>query len=118
MAINTSDWCNSFYIWWANDDDLQRPTDGEYRMKIMDGGMLLFEAKPGGRGAFLVFAPHAWRGIHTPFDFRPHTRDRHCGLDHAQAVCADGLADHGGLLRVGFKSTIRCRRRKTIGQNM
>ncbi len=35
-------------------------------MKIMDGGVLLFEGKPSPSGAFLVFAPHTWTRLKTP----------------------------------------------------
>ena len=43
----------------------------EYRMKIMDGGMLLFQEKTedGGFGGFVIVAPHAWKFVKGPFDF-------------------------------------------------
>jgi hypothetical protein len=72
MAINASDWCESFLIWWE-DDDFPKPTDDKYRMKIMDGGMLLFEEQEN-PGAFLVAAPHAWKGIRTAFDLTKRHR--------------------------------------------
>jgi hypothetical protein len=65
MAINASDWCENFYIWWA-DDHAPGSSDYGYRMKIMDGGMLLFQEKG---GEFSVVAPHAWKRIHTAFEF-------------------------------------------------
>src|SRR5271168_4037103 len=65
MAIKASKWCNSFRIWWA-DDDLPGLTDDGYRMKIMEGGVLVFEGKPAPSGAFLVVAPHAWTRLKTP----------------------------------------------------
>ncbi len=40
---------------------------------MMDGGMLLFEDEEEAF-PFLVVAPHAWRGIHTAFDFSKRHR--------------------------------------------
>ena len=42
MAIKASGWCDNSYIWFAHDE---RFSDDEYRMKIMDGGMLLLQEK-------------------------------------------------------------------------
>jgi hypothetical protein len=54
MAIDASGWCDNFYIWWT-DESCKFLTDEEYRVKLMDGGALLFEP-----GAFNVVAPHTW----------------------------------------------------------
>jgi hypothetical protein len=66
MAINASDWCDRFEIEWAGSGQ-PKPPDG-WRMKIMEGGVLVLESKES-PGAFLVVAPHTWKCIHTPFDF-------------------------------------------------
>jgi hypothetical protein len=61
MAINASEWIDNYKVWWTEGQtDL---TDGEFRVKIMDGGMLLFDQKEyPGRG-FIVAAPQAWTRI-------------------------------------------------------
>ena len=69
MAIKARGWCDNSYIWFAHDE---RFSDDEYRMKIMDGGLLLFQEKTeggGGFGGFVIVAPHAWKFVKGPFDF-------------------------------------------------
>jgi hypothetical protein len=63
MGINASDWCDNFYIWWADDQTPRGFVDADYRMKVMDGGMLLFQEKAA--GGFRVVAPHTWTHIKT-----------------------------------------------------
>ena len=58
MTIKASDWYDSFDIEWA-DDAYQWNTDYRWRLKIMDGGMLLLQEKTKD-GGFLRVAPHAW----------------------------------------------------------
>jgi hypothetical protein len=63
--INGSDWCEAFRIYWEESwgDKLGKPHYHEYRMKIMDGGMLLFEGRSDGRS--MVVAPVAWASLRT-----------------------------------------------------
>ncbi len=66
MAISGSDWYDSFDIEWAHKD--LGFTDRGWRMKIMDGGMLLLEGKQpleGPPGSW-VAPPHAWTRVKTP----------------------------------------------------
>lgn len=44
-----------------------QPTPG-VQMKMMGGGMLVFDEEYEESGV-RVFAPHAWRSLHTAFDF-------------------------------------------------
>jgi hypothetical protein len=62
---NASDRCENFRVWWADKDEGHDGgfSEKEYRMKAMDGGMLLFQAKEG--GGFIAVAPHTWRRIKT-----------------------------------------------------
>jgi hypothetical protein len=66
VPINASDWIYNYEIWWEEGQVELGP--GEYRMKIMDGGMLLFgtneDAKEGDE-EFIVVAPDTWTRIKT-----------------------------------------------------
>ena len=62
LAIKAHGWCDNSYVWFAHDE---RFSDDEYRMKIMDGGMLLLQEKIKD-GGFLRVAPHAWARVETP----------------------------------------------------
>ena len=57
MAIDGSGWCERFKIEWASDWPGPGLTDEVWRVKIMDGGVLLFETETGGS---FVAAPHTW----------------------------------------------------------
>lgn len=61
MAINASEWCESYTVWWADNAKVGPFLDTEYRMKIMDNGMLLFQVKEG--GGLIAVAPHTWSGM-------------------------------------------------------
>ena len=60
LAIKASDWCDNFYIPLVDDHapgfSGSYAHESEYRMKIMDGGMLLFQEKTedGGFGGFVI----------------------------------------------------------------
>jgi hypothetical protein len=63
MAKKGSDWHERHHVWWTDKaEDAQFP-DTEYRMKIMENGMLLFQHKE--LGANYVCAPHTWRRVRT-----------------------------------------------------
>jgi len=63
MAINGSDWHERHHVWWTDKaEDAQFP-DTEYRTKIMENGMLLFQHKE--LGANYFYAPHTWRRVRT-----------------------------------------------------
>ena len=68
LAIKAHGLRDNSYVWFAHDE---RFSDDEYRMKIMDGGMLLLQekTKDGGFGGFVIVAPHAWKFAKGPFDF-------------------------------------------------
>ncbi len=59
MAIKARGWCDNSYIWFAHDE---RFSDDEYRMKIMDGGMLL----PGEDQGWRIRQSRAWTRVKTP----------------------------------------------------
>jgi hypothetical protein len=66
MAIKGSAWCNRFQIEWTDDNtDLEYLNDAGWRMKIMEGGVLIFEGKPSPSGAFMVVPPHTWTRLKT-----------------------------------------------------
>ena len=75
LAIKASGWCDSFYIPLVDDHAPGSSSccgqESGYRMKIMDGGLLLFQEKTegGGFGGFVIVAPHAWKFVKGPFDF-------------------------------------------------
>jgi hypothetical protein len=60
LAIKASDWCDNFYIPLVDDHapgfSGSYAHESVYRMKIMDGGMLLFQEKTedGGFGGFVI----------------------------------------------------------------
>jgi hypothetical protein len=63
MAINASDWCERHHVWWTDKAEDKQFPDTEYRMKIMENGMLLFQHKELGEN--YVCAPHTWRRVST-----------------------------------------------------
>jgi hypothetical protein len=66
MAIKASDWYDSFDIEWA-DDAYQWNTDYWSRLKIMEGGVLLFEGTPPTvPPSSWIAPPPAWARVKTP----------------------------------------------------
>jgi hypothetical protein len=70
VGMNGSDWFENVYIvwaenWWQRDDDHKRPDDQAHRMRILSGGMLLFENKIDGE--LMLVAPGTWTRVKGPF---------------------------------------------------
>ena len=74
MAINASDWCDNFLVGMTGEDHVLTfsnpyPTKSAgYRMKFVDGGMLLFQSQDPTVPVVIV-APHAWTRVKTDCDF-------------------------------------------------
>jgi hypothetical protein len=83
MAINASDWFDSFDVEWA-EDGLGFLADSAWRMKIVDGGVLVFGQKQASE-SFMVVAPHTWKSVKTP-SFYPKAVNSSDWNDDAKVV--------------------------------
>jgi hypothetical protein len=71
---SASRWNGNFYLVWADHDAPPLEGYGGYEVKILDGALLLFQAKTGedeeeSDEGFVIVAPHTWTRLKGSFDF-------------------------------------------------
>ncbi|KUH86590.1 hypothetical protein AU186_05105 [Mycobacterium sp. GA-1999] len=67
LTIDGSHWCSRMALWFP--DDAPRVfAEDKCRLRVIDGGMLLFQAESGDRD-FVIVHPHGWSAVKGMFDF-------------------------------------------------